>query len=336
MARKHRPPAPLIPDDVTSLEADGKRAIARALTAIEERGEEVATAALLDNAWRASRAHVIGLTGPPGVGKSTLIDALIARLRAGGERVAVVAVDPSSRLTGGALLGDRTRFRNTPDDDGIFVRSLAARGQLGGLSALAFPSVTLLAALYDRVLVETVGVGQSEADVTGLADTVVLCVQPGSGDSLQFMKAGIMEVPDIAVVTKADVGQAARQALSDLKGALSLSATTRASVPQLAVSAQSGAGLDELLAACDAHRDRSDAPTRRQIRSARAARWLEGAIAERFGRAGVRALGDALAHSAFGSPTEGAPRELNGPFTALATLAGRLAVTLDGAPLPPR
>lgn len=286
------------------LRAGGKAAVARALTLVEERAEDAATVALLDAAWQARIAHVIGLTGPPGVGKSTLIDVLIRQYRAAGETVAVVAVDPSSRKTGGALLGDRTRFRNDPDDDGIFVRSLAARGQLGGLADLAFPSVVLLAALYDRVLVETVGVGQSEADVSGVADTIVLCVQPGSGDSLQFMKAGIMEIPDIAVVTKADVGQTARQALADLKGALSLSVSDSRDVPQLAVSSQSGEGVSELIGAIEAHHTwlrNHDLPTKR---AAQALEWLRNSVASRFGSEGVRTLGGDLGitpgHGPFG------------------------------------
>jgi len=286
-----------IPLTLPDLHSGGKAAIARALTAIEERPETPKTIALLDAAWAEPTAHVIGLTGPPGVGKSTLIDAMIRRYRAKEQSVAVIAVDPSSRSTGGALLGDRTRFRNNPDDTGVFVRSLAARGQLGGLSALAYPSIVLLAALYDRVLVETVGVGQSEADVSGVAETVVLCVQPGSGDSLQFMKAGIMEIPDIAVVTKSDTGQAARQALSDLKGALSLSATTKDTIPQFAVSSQTGEGIDDLIAACDAH-----ARTRPALRNTQANAWVRGAIETRFGTRGCEVLGDALKLKGNASP----------------------------------
>lgn len=297
------------------LRTGGKSAIARALTAIEERAEDADVVALLDAAWLAPRSHVIGLTGPPGVGKSTLIDALIRRYRDAGETVAVVAVDPSSRKTGGALLGDRTRFQNNPDDNGVFVRSLAARGQLGGLSALAFPSVVLLAALYDRVLVETVGVGQSEADVSGVAETVVLCVQPGSGDSLQFMKAGIMEIPDVAVVTKADVGQAARQALSDLAGALSLTAGDGQALPQLAVSSQTGDGVAELVAACDAHRDWLEGNDRGGRRVAQAGDWVRGAVSARFGAAGCDALGKAMSVA-----------DEKGPFGRVKELLARLEV----------
>jgi len=273
-----------------TLKSGGKAGIARALTVIEEQAGSPETAALLDVAWRAPMAHVIGLTGPPGVGKSTLIDALIRCYREAGQSVAIIAVDPSSRKTGGALLGDRTRFRNNPDDNGVFVRSLAARGQLGGLAALAFPSVALLAALYDRVLVETVGVGQSEADVSGVAETVVLCVQPGSGDALQFMKAGIMEIPDIAVVTRADVGLAARQALSDLKGALSLSPGDGREMPQFTVSSRTGEGIDELVSACDAHRAWLESHDRPGQRNVQARAWLAGTVASRFGSDGVKAL----------------------------------------------
>ena len=306
------------PDVLTidALRKAGKPAIARALTVIEKHPERTDVVALLDAAWYASKAHVIGLTGPPGVGKSTLIDTLIRRFRNAGETVAIVAVDPSSRSTGGALLGDRTRFQNNPDDNGIFVRSLAARGQLGGLADLAFPSVVLLAALYDRVLVETVGVGQSEADVSGVAETVILCVQPGSGDSLQFMKAGIMEIPDIAVVTKADVGRAARQALSDLKGALSLSAVSRGwDVSQCTVSSQSGEGLEELITATNAHLAWLAENDREGRRSTQAEDWLRGTIAQEFGAAGVKAVGEKLTLSGN-----------NAPFGHASTLTDKLTI----------
>ena len=235
---------------------------------------------------------------------------MIRQHRDAGKSVAVVAVDPSSRSTGGALLGDRTRFQNSPDDTGIFVRSLAARGQLGGLAALAYPSIVLLAALYDRVLVETVGVGQSEADVSDVADTIVLCVQPGSGDSLQFMKAGIMEIPDIAVVTKADTGQPARQALSDLKSALSLSVTGGSTIPQFAVSAQTGDGVRDLIEACDTHRGAA-----KTQRTAQALEWVRGTIVTQFGRRGCDVLGDTLAL-----------HDNTGPFGQAQALQNRLNV----------
>ena len=160
-------------------------------------------------AWSAPPGLAIGLTGPPGVGKSTLTGALVKHYRAQGRRVAVLAVDPSSRRTGGALLGDRARIASDPSDKDLFVRSLAARDHLGGLAELAMPALVLFRALYDVVLIETVGVGQSETEVADLADLVVFCAQPSSGDALQFMKAGVAEIPDLVVVCKAPRGRPA-------------------------------------------------------------------------------------------------------------------------------
>jgi len=235
-----------------SLRSSGKPAIAAALAALEREPESPATLALLDTAYAAPIAHVIGLTGPPGVGKSTLAGALIRGYRASGKRIAIIAVDPSSRRSGGALLGDRTRLQHDPEDQGVFVRSMAARDRLGGLAELSIAAMVLLRALYDVVILETVGVGQSETDVADSADTVVFCVQPGSGDSLQFMKAGIVEIPHLIVVTKADLGAAAERARTDVAGALSLASAGDWPLRTLAVSSRSGAGLDDLTKALEA------------------------------------------------------------------------------------
>ena len=287
---------------LSTIRSGGKRAVARALAMIETRANDANIAALLDAAHAAPRGSVIGLTGPPGVGKSSLTNELVARWRAAGLTVAVVAVDPSSAVSGGALLGDRTRIRTDPDDQGVFIRSLASRGALGGLTDLAYPTTVLLRALFDRVLVETVGVGQSEADIADLADTVVLCVQPASGDSLQFMKAGIMEIPDIAVVTKADLGDVAERAVAELKGALSLSARAVhaarggtnglcANRRVLAVSAHTGAGLDELAATLADHSAATNTDlTRRRARQADA--WLKQSLRDAFGQQGLDAIGN--------------------------------------------
>jgi LAO/AO transport system kinase len=277
------------------LSAGGKGALARALAAVESRSETPEVAALLDEAWAAPRGHAIGLTGPPGVGKSSLIDALIRVLRGRGETVAVLAVDPSSRRTGGALLGDRTRLSVDPEDAGVFVRSMAARDRLGGVAALTWPALVLTRALFDVVLVETVGVGQSETEIADLADTVIFCAQPGSGDSLQFMKAGVMEIPDIALVTKADMGAPARRAAADMKGALSLAAAGGRDVPVLLCSAGTGEGIEavaDALAARVATRaaDGSLARTRR----AQAALWARGAMAESVGRFALERVSAAL------------------------------------------
>ena len=244
------------PLSLSAIRDGSKRALARALSALESEEGNEAIAQLLDEAARNAQAHVVGLTGPPGVGKSTLTNSLIRHWRANGERVGVVAVDPSSRFSLGALLGDRTRLDTDPTDKDVFVRSMAARDRLGGLSHEAVAAIVLMRALFDRVLVETVGIGQSESDIAFATDSVVLCIQPGSGDSLQFMKAGIMELPDIIVVTKADVGPLARRAKADVEGALSLTMRKEKtwSVPVLLVSAMDDTGLQQLIEAIDDHR----------------------------------------------------------------------------------
>lgn len=226
------------------LRAGGKGALARALAACEAAPDDPATLALLDAAASDPQGLVLGITGPPGVGKSTLISALLARLRRNRLTVGVIAVDPSSRRSGGALLGDRARLVTDPEDHGLFVRSMAARERLGGLAAETYAALVLMRAVFDRVIVETVGVGQSETEVALVADLVLLCVQPGSGDSLQYMKAGIAEAPDLAVVTKADLGPLAEEAASELRTALSLAGGT--APPVLTVSATTGDGPDAL------------------------------------------------------------------------------------------
>ncbi len=271
--------------------------MARALSQIERHAEADETIALLSQAWADPRAQVIGLTGPPGVGKSTLTSSLIGAWRAAGLSVGVIAVDPSSKRTGGALLGDRTRLRTDPDDTGIFVRSMAARDRLGGLARLTVAAMVLMRAVYDRVLIETVGVGQSETDVAMVADTIVFCVQPGSGDSLQFMKAGIVEVPHVAVVTKADMVAAARRAQADLKGALSLTDEFGDGweVPVLRVAATLGEGLGEMITALDEHAAHlATAGRREQARAAQSRAWLADAVAERFGSHGLARAGGLL------------------------------------------
>ncbi len=151
--------------------------------------------------------HIIGVTGPPGAGKSSLLSELVAAWRDAGRSVAVLAVDPSSKRSGGALLGDRARIVHDPRDTAVFIRSTAAADRLGGLAASTRAAATALATAFDVVVVETVGVGQSETEIAELADTVAVVVQPGSGDALQFLKSGIMEIPDVLVVTKADLGR---------------------------------------------------------------------------------------------------------------------------------
>lgn len=275
---------------LSSLRAGGKRALSHALALIETARGTEALAALLDAAAADPRAHVTGLTGPPGVGKSTLTHALLRDWRGRHESVGVIAVDPSSRATGGALLGDRARIATDPDDRNVFVRSMAARDRLGGLSDDTVAAVALMRALFDRVLVESVGIGQSEADISFAADSVILCIQPGSGDSLQFMKAGVMELPDIVVVTKADMGEPAKRARSEVEGALTLFAREDDwVVPVVMVSAPTGEGLDGLHAALARHRAHLGAGLLKARRAAQEQAWIAEAIKSRFGAEGVRA-----------------------------------------------
>ncbi|HEX7970034.1 MAG TPA: methylmalonyl Co-A mutase-associated GTPase MeaB, partial [Stellaceae bacterium] len=280
---------------LAAIAAGGKAALASALARLEQAPEEDATLALLDAAHAVPRAHVVGVTGPPGVGKSTLLGALIVHWRGAGRTVGVIAVDPSSRASGGALLGDRTRLRTDPDDAGVFVRSMAARDKLGGLAALTVSAMVLMRALYDIVLIETVGVGQSETDVAGAADTVVLCVQPGSGDSLQFMKAGIVEIPHMVVVTKSDLGDAAERARSDALGVLGLAERAPGdwTVPVLMLSALRREGIDALAEAIAQHRRWLGEGDRLAVaRRTQAAHWLVEGVREAFGREGLQRAGD--------------------------------------------
>jgi LAO/AO transport system kinase len=277
----------------------GKAKIAAALSAVEQNPDSMA--ALLDEAFENGKGVAIGITGPPGAGKSTLINALIAEWRKLGKTVAVLAVDPSSRASGGALLGDRVRMRTDPTDNGVFIRSVAAKGRLGGLADIAYPTTALLRALFDKVIVESVGVGQSETDIATVADTVVLCIQPASGDSLQFMKAGIVEIPDIAVVTKADMGAPAQRALADLKGALSLSHREKGEWRPDCLSVSStigGPGLGQLFAAFDRHEAWLAAEDRLKIaRSTKAQLWVRAEVLSEFGRKGLASVSQELSRS---------------------------------------
>jgi LAO/AO transport system kinase len=231
--------------------------------------------------------HIVGVTGPPGAGKSTLLSALLHTWREREKTVAMLAVDPSSRRSGGSLLGDRARIDFDPADAGVFIRSTAAGERLGGLAWGTRAAAQALAAAFDVVVIETVGVGQAETDIADVADTVAVIVQPGSGDVLQFLKSGIMEIPDVLVVTKADLGQVAVSARRDLSAALR-SLGSRAT-PVVAVSSLPPAqGIEELAAALEEHRAGLDLPERRL--HARRAGALED-FANEHGERGLRALG---------------------------------------------
>jgi LAO/AO transport system kinase len=230
---------------IERMRAGERRAVSRAVTELE-RLSPAAPRLLQAMQPHLGRALVVGFTGPPGAGKSTLVNAYTQHVRAEGKTVGIIAVDPSSPVSGGAILGDRIRMTATLDDDGIFMRSLASRGHLGGLSPAAVRVIDALdAAGKDVILIETVGTGQSEIDVAEVADVRVLVTAPGLGDDIQAMKAGLIEIADIMVVNKAD-REGADRAAQQLKGALSLRAHDRVKVPVLMTTATTGKGLDAL------------------------------------------------------------------------------------------
>jgi len=265
---------------------NNRLALAKALTQIESDFTSPATQTLLEAAYKSDfKSHVIGLTGTPGVGKSTLVGALVAKLRNPASsqpkrKVAIIAVDPSSSISQGSILGDRLRFNLNADDEGTFARSVASGGALGGLAAPVMPFICLLRALFEVVIVETVGIGQSEDEITHLSDTTVLCLQPAAGDSIQYMKAGIMELPHILCLNKADLPQAAASKTS----LISAVAHFRDPPPVVSVSSVSNEGLDELIQALDERLAQADIAT---IRRQGGQTWLRAQLKERFGTVGM-------------------------------------------------
>lgn len=269
------------------------RAAAAVLNLVESRGADARaqTEALLAAVSPAALGgeapgFIVGITGPPGVGKSTLLSRLVAAWRARSRSVAVLAVDPTSRRSGGSLLGDRARIERDPADHAVFIRSTAAGDRLGGLAPATRAAAGALVVAFDVVVIETVGVGQSETEVADVADTVAVVVQPGSGDVLQFLKSGIMEIPDVLVVTKADLGQVATRARADLEAAL-LSLDSASAVVSVS-SVAPPTGIDDLVDALDAHRAGLDLRARR-VRSRRMHALAD--YAAEYGDRGLRALG---------------------------------------------
>ncbi len=229
------------------------RAVARAITLIENR-DPLAYELVRELYPRTGKAAIVGFTGPPGVGKSSLIACVVAFLRAEEQRVGVVTVDPSSPFSRGALLGDRIRLADHFTDDGVFIRSMSTRGHLGGVSEATLQALLVLdAAGMDELLLETVGVGQSEVEVASLADTVLLVLQPGSGDSIQALKAGVMEIPDIIVINKSD-HPAARTMRAEIRSVLALDPQTARRVPIVETEAFRSEGIAELWGAVLDHR----------------------------------------------------------------------------------
>jgi LAO/AO transport system kinase len=234
------------------------RALGRLLTAVED-GAPRARELIRELLPRTGQARIIGLTGAPGVGKSTLTAALVGAFRTAGRRVAVLAVDPTSPFTGGALLGDRIRMQEHATDEAVFIRSMATRGHLGGLAAATPQAIRVLdAAGFELVIIETVGVGQAEVAIASLADSVAVLLAPGLGDAVQAAKAGILEVADLFIVNKADKPDA-QQVVRDLRGMLALGASRTGQEgwkpPIITTTATTGDGLAEVVTRLDAHWD---------------------------------------------------------------------------------
>ena len=285
-----------LPELLERLREGDKRAVARLISWVEDGDRDQLREAAEALNPAAGRAQVIGLTGSPGVGKSTLAGALVAAYRAQGLTVGVLAVDPSSPFTGGALLGDRVRMQAHALDEGVYIRSMATRGHLGGLAWATPQAVRVLdAAGCEVVLVETVGVGQAEVEVAGLADTTLVALAPGFGDAVQVAKAGILEVADVFVVNKAD-RDGAREVARDLRQMLHLGEARPWQVPVVLTVAERGDGVDQLVEAIAAHRaqlESSGELDRRRRR--RAAREIEEvALADLRAELGTLGHGEAL------------------------------------------
>ena len=311
--------------DIEAILEGKKAAVAKALNHLETRRPESIEEArsLLEKLSRHAgpQRHVIGITGPPGAGKSSLISRLIPEYRSRGKTIGIISVDPSSRKSGGALLGDRVRIAHDPADEGVFIRSMAAGAHLGGLAWQTRHCLTVFEAVFDIILIETVGVGQSETEIDQVVDSVVFVVQPGSGDVLQFMKAGIMEIPHVLLVNKADQKALAQRTINDLKTVENLSPVGDRDwrLELIQASALEGWGQEELVRILETHHrfllENDIDGTRHRHRC----QWVAVLFNERFGSFGVEMLGGEKRVLQMITETD-----TTNPFRSLAELEKRL------------
>ena len=278
--------------DINKIKKNGKIAVANALAEIEKKPFDKKTLLLLSQASKTKTGYILGITGPPGVGKSSLIRDLIVHYRSKNKTIGVIAVDPSSKKTGGALLGDRIRLSANSNDQGVFIRSMAARDKLGGLASITLSSAFLLNAIFDLTIIETVGVGQSETDISNIADTVLFCVQPGSGDSLQFMKAGIVEIPHIIAVTKSDLGEVAINTFNDVINSIRLNVSDNTkNIPVISISSKENKNISDLINKIEQHKDYNYSNSSQDSRKfEKNLFWLHESVKEQFGEKGLKKL----------------------------------------------
>jgi LAO/AO transport system kinase len=288
------------------LAAGDRGAISDALNLVDDRRAEQREAALelLDGLATRPTDHApyrVGITGAPGAGKSSLLNALVENLRGDSSGIGIIAVDPSSQRSGGALLGDRMRLSGAARESGVFLRSMAARERLGGLADATQAGAAVLSAVFEWVFIETVGIGQSECEVAELVDTLVFVAQPGAGDTLQFMKAGILELPDIFVVNKSDTGPSAERTRSELAATLGLATGNSDGdwqPPVLLASARDRKGIEGLVEEINAHRAYGESSGRLDERRKNGeVRFAVESLARRYGEYGLERLGGVQAVS---------------------------------------
>ncbi|MEE8400256.1 MAG: methylmalonyl Co-A mutase-associated GTPase MeaB [Desulfobacterales bacterium] len=318
--------------DIEARLGGDKAAVAAALNLLETRRPESLeqARALLEvlSSKAKPRRHVIGITGPPGAGKSSLISHIIPEYRSRNKSVGIISVDPSSRKSGGALLGDRVRIAYDATDPGVFIRSMAAGSHLGGLAWQTRHCLTVFEAVFDIILVETVGVGQSETEIDQVVDTIVFVVQPGSGDVLQYLKAGIMEIPHVLLINKGDQKNLAMRAYNDLKTAGTLNPTGESdwNLEIIMASALEGWGQEELVATMEKHGDFLLENNIEAIRKHNRCQWVYVLFRERFGSWGIETLGGEASVFDLISKTD-----ITNPFRSMDALAEKLHDTSEGS-----